>query len=102
MSLAAARVGDRALEAGQHLVRRGRLELAAVEARALAGVAGGPGRLDEREHGVAVAVERSALTAWVLPDVAPLCHSSSRERLQRCSSPVARVRSSASRSCRRA
>ena len=31
-----------------------------------------------------------------LPLVAPLCHSSARERLHRCSSPVARVRSSAS------
>ena len=40
--------------------------------------------------------KRSALTACVLPDVAPLCHSSSRERLHRCSSPVSRVRASAS------
>ena len=50
-------VGERALEHRQRLVRRGRLELAVVEARALAGVAGRPGRLDEREHRVAVAVQ---------------------------------------------
>ena len=48
--------GDRALQAGQRLVRRGRLELAVVEARALAGVAGGAVRHDERQHGVGVAV----------------------------------------------
>ena len=35
---------------------------------------------------------RSALTACVLPEVAPLCHSSFRLRLHRCSSPVSRVR----------
>lgn len=39
---------------------------------------------------------RSALTACVFPLVAPLCHSSLRLRLHRCSSPVARVRSTAS------
>ena len=48
--------GDRALERGQRLVRRLRLELAAVEARALAGVARRPGGLDQREQRVAVAV----------------------------------------------
>ena len=53
--------GDRALEAGQRLVRRRRLELAVVEARALAGVAGRAGGLDEREHGVDVAVEAQRL-----------------------------------------
>ena len=52
----------------------------------------GPGGLDEREQRVAVAVEAQRLDRWMLPDVAPLCHSSSRERLQRCSSPVSRVR----------
>ncbi len=39
---------------------------------------------------------RRALTAWVFPLVAPLCHSSSRERDQRCSSPVSRVLATAS------
>ena len=78
--------------AGQRLVRRRRLELAGEEAGALAGVAGRAGGLDEREQRVAVAVERAARgRACVLPDVAPLCHSSSRERLHRCSSPVSRV-----------
>src|SRR4051812_43114225 len=38
---------DRALERGQRLIRGGRLEPALVEARALARVAGGAGRLDE-------------------------------------------------------
>src|SRR5829696_2402208 len=42
-------VGDRPLQRGQDLVRRRRLEVAAVEAGALAGVARGAGRLDERE-----------------------------------------------------
>ena len=51
------RARERALERGQRLVRRGVLDVAAVEARALAGVAGRAGRLDEREHRVAVAVE---------------------------------------------
>ncbi len=41
---------------------------------------------------------RSARTRWTLPDVAPLCYGSPRERLQRCSSPVARVRCTASAS----
>ena len=40
--------------------------------------------------------KRSALTACVLPEVAPLCQSSLRERLNRCSSPVSRLRRSAS------
>src|SRR5437764_12586694 len=48
--------GDRPLERRQRLVRRERLGLAVVEAGALARVAGGPSRLDEREHGIAVAV----------------------------------------------
>src|SRR4051812_411728 len=39
---------------------------------------------------------RSSSTASVLPDVAPLCQSSSRERLQNHASPVSRVRRSAS------
>src|SRR3954470_10683444 len=49
-------VDQRALEVGQRLVRRADVRLAVVEARALARVARGPGRLDEGEHGVAVAV----------------------------------------------
>src|SRR3954452_4587581 len=53
--------GDRALEARQDLVRRRRLELAAVEAGPLAGVARGAGRLDQRQHGVAVAVQPQRL-----------------------------------------
>jgi hypothetical protein len=48
---------DRALEDRQRLVRRGRLELAAVEARARAGVARRACGLDECEDRVAVAVE---------------------------------------------
>src|SRR4051812_13921859 len=52
---------ERALERGQRLVRRGRLELAVVEARARAGVAGGAGGLDQREQRVAVAVEAQRL-----------------------------------------
>ena len=39
----------------------------------------------------------TARTAWVLPLVAPLCHSSWRERLQNQVSPRSRVRSSDSR-----
>src|SRR3954452_22682070 len=50
-------LGDRALEGRQRLVRRGRLELATVEARARAGVAGRAGGLDQGEDRVAVAVE---------------------------------------------
>ena len=34
--------------------------------------------------------KRSALTACVFPEVAPLCQSSLRERLNRCNSPVLR------------
>ena len=48
---------QRALQAGQRLVRRGRLELALVEAGARARVARGAGGLDEREQRVAVAVQ---------------------------------------------
>src|SRR5215217_4783440 len=40
--------------------------------------------------------KRSSLSRWTFPEVAPLCQSSSRERDQNQSSPVARVRSSAS------
>ena len=54
-------LGDDALERGQRLVRRRRLELAAVKARARAGVARRPGRLDEREDRVAVAIEAQRL-----------------------------------------
>src|ERR1019366_6281067 len=45
-----------ALQRGQRLGRRARVELAAVKAGALARMAGGTGRLDEREQSVAVAV----------------------------------------------
>jgi len=72
-------------------VRSRRLELAAVKAGALARVAGRTGGLDEGEYRVAIAVE-APRTFCVLPLVAPLCQSSSRERLQRWSSPVSRVR----------
>src|SRR5918999_82421 len=48
--------GDRPLEAGERLVRRGGLEFAVVEAGASAGVAGRPAGEDERENGVRVAV----------------------------------------------
>ena len=53
--------GERALEHRQRLVRGGRLELSVVKAGALARVARRAGRLDEREHGVAVAVEAQRL-----------------------------------------
>ena len=83
---------DRPLERRQRLVRRGRIELAPVEAGALSGVARRPGRLDEREQRVAVAVDSGSPGApGVLPDVAPLCQSSWRERLKKCISPVSRV-----------
>src|SRR3954449_1323599 len=49
-------VDQRALEVGQRLVRRADARLAVVEARPLARVACRPGRLDEGEQGVAVAV----------------------------------------------
>ena len=42
--------------------------------------------------------QRSPRTRWMLPDVAPLCQSSCRERLQNHISPLSRVRRSASRS----
>src|SRR4051812_28212542 len=47
---------ERALERRERLMWRGRLELAVVEARPRAGVAGRAGGLDEREQRVAVAV----------------------------------------------
>src|SRR3954453_13797681 len=50
-------VSQRSLELRERLMRRGRLDLAVVEARARAGVAGGAGGLDEGEERVAVAVE---------------------------------------------
>src|SRR4051794_19450676 len=53
--------GDGALERRPRPGRRGRLELAVVKAGALAGVAGRPGGLDQRQHGVAVAVEPQRL-----------------------------------------
>src|SRR4051812_13070993 len=49
-------VRDRPLEHRQRLVRRRWLQLAVVEAGALAGVAGRAGRLDQREQRVGVAV----------------------------------------------
>ena len=49
-------VGDRPLERGQRLERRPGLELAAVKAGPLAGVARRTGRLDQRQQRVAVAV----------------------------------------------
>jgi len=48
---------ERSLERGQRLVRRAVLEIAPVKAGALARVAGGAGRLDERQQRVAVAVQ---------------------------------------------
>src|SRR5690242_18747529 len=47
---------DRALERGKRLVGRGRLEVTAVKARPLAGVARGTDGLDDRQQRVAVAV----------------------------------------------
>src|SRR4051794_25511489 len=52
-----AALGDRALEGGQRLVRRGRLEVPVVETRARAGVARRAGGLDQGEDGVVVAVD---------------------------------------------
>src|SRR3954454_13013085 len=52
---------ERSLERGERLVRGRRLDLAVVEAGALAGVARGAGGLDEREERVAVAVEAQGL-----------------------------------------
>src|SRR5690348_602526 len=52
---------QRALQSGERLVRRRRLELAVVEASALAGVAGRAGGLDEGEDRVAVAVQPQRL-----------------------------------------
>src|SRR5690349_8800323 len=46
---------ERSLQARKRLIGH-RIELAVVEAGALAGVAGGPGGLDQREHRVGVAV----------------------------------------------
>ena len=65
-----------------------------MKAGPFAGVAGRAGRLDQREQGIAVAVVADRRIAWVLPDVAPLCQSSWRERLKKCISPVSRVRRS--------
>ena len=67
-----------------------------MKAGPLAGVAGRARRLDEGHERVAVAVIADRLTVWVLPEVAPLCHSSSRERLKKWISPVSRVRRNAS------
>src|SRR4051812_18385789 len=52
---------ERSLERGKRLVRGRRLDLAVVEAGALAGVARGAGGLDERQERVAVAVEAEGL-----------------------------------------
>src|SRR5436305_6708387 len=46
---------DRSLQRGERLLG-GRIHVPAVEAGALAGVTGGPGRVDEREESVGVAV----------------------------------------------
>src|SRR4051794_12935894 len=56
-------VAQRALQAGQRLVRGRRLELAVVKARPFARVAGRAGGLDERQQRVAVAVEAEGTDA---------------------------------------
>ena len=53
----------------------------AVEAAPLARVAGGPGRLDQGDDRVAVAVEPQLRSCSTLPEVSPLRQISSRERL---------------------
>src|SRR2546423_3450476 len=58
---------DRPLEPWKGLVRRGWLDLSVVEARALAGVAGRPGGLDERQHRVVVAVDAQLADALNVP-----------------------------------
>ena len=74
------------------------------EAGALAGVAGRAGRLDEREQRVAVAVvAQRAHASGCCPRVAPLCHSSPRERLPEVElAGLARALQRLARSCRRA
>src|SRR4051794_27413657 len=62
---------DRPLERGERLAGHG-VELPVVEARALAGVAGGSGRLDEREDRVLVAVEAQLLHALDVAGRLPL------------------------------
>ena len=80
----------RALQAGQRLVRRGGPSSPLwKQVRSPVWQAGPAGSTSARIASASQSY-RSALTAWVFPDVAPLCHSSSRERLKRCSSPVSR------------
>ena len=74
---------------------RGGGELAAIKAGPLAGVTGGAGGFDEREQGVAVTVDAQRAHGLTLPLVSPFSHCSSRERLHRCSWPLARVSSRA-------
>ena len=95
--LGAARSASVRSSAGSASCGARRLELAVVEARALAGVARRAGGLDEREQRVAVAVQAQR------PD-APACCPRSRpcatarraSGSSRCSSPVSRVRATAS------
>ena len=93
-----ARCAQRPLERRQHLVRRGRLELAAVKAGALARVTGGAGGLDQRQQRVAVAVE--AQRAHRLDVAAGFALVPRLARASGCTGAarrVARVRASASR-----
>ena len=55
-------------------------------------------RVDAHDERVAVAVVADLLDASTFPDVSPLRHSRSRDRLQNHASPVSRVSRSASSS----
>ena len=73
--------GDRALEAGQRLVRRNRVRSPLWKQVRSPVWQAGPAGSTSASTASRSQSKRSAFTACVLPDVAPLCHSSSRERL---------------------
>ena len=88
----------------EHLVRRPRVQLAAVKAGPLTGVARRAGRLDQREQRVGVAVVADRLDrAACSRRSRPCARARWRERLKKWTSPrLARQRAATRRSCTRA
>ena len=77
-------------------MRRAGVDVAVMEARAVAGVAGGAGGLDEREEGIAVAVEAQCADLLDVARRRALVPQLAAAAAVECSSPVSRVRSIAS------